>query len=266
MATIEWDKAGERRYELGVDRGVLYLRDGRAVPWNGLRGMEESYDRETQSYYIDGVKYLQRFSPGDFSGKLRAFTYPEEFDELIGSAQVAEGMFYHGQPPKPFDLSYRTGIGNDLEGLDHGYKLHILYNLMAVADPMAYNTLEEQISPMEFAWALTGTPPSLSGFRPTVHISIDSTKANPETLATIETLLYGTDLVNPRMPGIDEMTDLMSMYGSFVVVDNGDGTWTGIDLAGDYITMDSPTQFTVNNVDAVYSDPDTYAVSTTNPD
>jgi hypothetical protein len=119
---------------------------------------------------------------------------------------------------------------------------------------------------MEFAWALTGTPPSLSGFRPTVHISIDSTKAAPETLATIETVLYGTDVANPRLPEIDEMTDLMSMYGSFVVVDNGDGTWTGIDLAGDYVTMDSPTQFTVDNVDATYSDTDTYSVSTTTPD
>jgi hypothetical protein len=265
LAVLEWDKAGERTYELGVDRGVLYLREGTVVVWNGLRGMEESYDRETQSFYIDGVKYLQKMSPGDFSGKLRAYTYPDQFDEVIGAETVGEGLTYHGQAPKLFNLSYRTKIGNDLDGMDHGYKIHILYNLMAVADPIGYSTLEEAITPIEFAWTVTGTPEPAVGHRPTVHVTIDSRKTNPAVLEQIENILYGTPTSNARLPSLQEVTDLMEMFGALVIVDNGDGTWTAIDLADQYITMDSPIQFTIDNVDATYLDLDTYTVSTTTP-
>jgi hypothetical protein len=265
MAVLEWDQAGERTYEVGVDRGVLYLEDGQVVVWNGLRGVEESYDREAASFYLDGVKYLQRMTPGDFSARLRAFTYPDEFDSVIGAEPVGEGMVYYGQPPKKFNLSYRTKIGNDIDGVNHGYKLHILYNLMAIADPKAYNTLEESLSPVEFGFVMTGTPVFIEGYRPVVHISIDSTKTDPEILSTIEDILYGTDFVNARLPSLSEVTDLLEMYGALVIVDNGDGTWTAIDLADQYITMDSPTEFTISNVDATYSDPETYTVSTTTP-
>jgi len=265
LATLVWDQVGERTYEVGVDRGVLYLEDGRGVVWNGLRAIEESYDREASSYYIDGVKYLQRMTPGDFSARLRAFTYPAEFDSVVGAEPIGDGMTYYGQPPKKFHLSYRTLLGNDIEGTNRGYKLHILYNLMAVADTKMYNTLEETLTPVEFGFQLTGTPVSIEGYRPTVHISIDSTKTNPDVLATIEEILYGSAFTNARLPSLAEVTDLMEMYGSLVIVDNGDGTWTAIDLADQYITMDSPTQFTINNVNATYSDPDTYQVSTTTP-
>lgn len=265
MATLVWDQVGERTYEVGVDRGVLYLEDGRSAVWNGLRAIEESYDREASSFYIDGVKYLQRMTPGDFSARLRALTYPDEFDSVIGAEPIGEGMTYYGQPPKKFNMSYRTKLGNDIEGTDHGYKLHILYNLMAVADTKMYNTLEESLTPVEFAFTITGTPVAIEGYRPTVHISIDSTKTNPSVLSTIEDILYGTPFVNPRLPSLDEVTNLMEMFGSLVIVDNGDGTWTAIDLAEQYITMDSPTQFTISNVDATYSDPQTYTVSTTTP-
>jgi hypothetical protein len=265
VATLVWDKSGEKTYEVGVERGVLYLEDGRGIVWNGLRGMEESYDREVTPFYLDGVKYLQRMTAGDFSGRLRAFTYPEEFDSLVGAEPVGEGMIYYGQPPKKFHLSYRTLVGNDLEGTKHGYKLHILYNLMAVADPKTFNTLEETLTPVEFGWTVTGTPVVVDGYRPTVHISIDSRNVHPGVLSTVEDILYGSAVTNPRLPPLEEVTDLLAQYGSFVVVDNGDGTWTGIDLADQFITMNSDTQFTVNNVDATYSDPDTYQVSTTTP-
>ena len=265
MATLLWDQPGERTYEVGVDRGVLYLEDGRGFVWNGLRGVEESYDRETTSHYIDGVKYLQTMTPGDFSARLRAFTYPEEFDSVIGAEPVGEGMVYYGQPPKKFHLSYRTKAGDDLRGNDAGYKLHILYNLMAVPDTKMYSTMEESLTPVEFAYTLTGTPVSIDGYRPTVHISIDSRTTHPDVLAAIEEILYGSDFTNARLPTLSEVTDLMTMYGSLVIVDNGDGTWTAIDLADQYITMDSPTEFTIDNVNATMLDPDTYTVSTTTP-
>jgi len=266
LATLEWDRVGERVYETGVDRGVLYLHDGRSAAWNGLRSVDVGSDSENSSFYLDGVKYLHRVSPGDFTGKLTALTYPEEFDEVSGMQEVAPGMHYHNQQPEMFDLSYRTRIGNDLEGTEYGYKIHVLYNLIAQADQVSQSSISETVSPLDFAWTLNGTPAAVEGYRPTVHISIDSRGTDPSVLTAIEAILYGTDSSNPRMPPIDEITDLMAMFGSLVIVDNGDGTWSAIDLAGTYITMDSPTQFTIDNVDATYSDTDTYTVSTTNPD
>jgi hypothetical protein len=266
LALLEWDKIGERYYETGIDHGVLYLKDGRSVPWNGLRSVEEGSDTENSSFYLDGVKYLHRVTPGDFSGKLTAITYPDEFEEVVGTVEVGPGMYYYNQAPKMFDLSYRTRIGNDVDGTDHGYKLHVLYNLIATADPATYSSLNEQVQPIEFGWTLNGTPPFVTGHRPTVHVCIDSRDADPAILSTIEGILYGSDISNPRLPPLDELTGLMEMFGSLIIVDNGDGTWTAIDLADQYITMDSDTRFTIDNVDATYLDVTTYTVSTTTPD
>jgi hypothetical protein len=265
LATLVWDKAGERFFETGVDRGVLYLQDGRVAAWNGLRSVEEGADAESSSFYIDGVKFLHRVAPGDFQGKLTALTYPDEFEEVVGTSEVAPGMYHYNQPPKMFNLSYRTRVGNDIEGVEHAYKLHILYNLTAVSDQYSFQSTGEQITPVDFSWSLGGTPPVVSGHRPTVHICIDSRDASPGILDQIESLLYGTNVANPRLPDFDEMTGLMAMFGSFVVVDNGDGTWTGFDLADTYATV-VDGQFTVNNVDATYLDTSTYTVSTTTPD
>lgn len=265
MAVLEWDKVGERFYETGLDHGVLYLKDGSGVPWNGLTAVEEVGDRENLSHYLDGVKYLQRQLPGDFSAKLKAFTYPEEFDLVSGVELAASGLSYYNQPSQLFSMSYRTRIGNDIEGVDHGYKIHILYNVMASPDTVAYSTIDNDAQPVEFVWTLSGTPPELTGHRPTSHISIDSRKTDPTVLATIEEILYGSAFTNPRLPSISEVTTLFDLYGSLVIVDNGDGTWTAIDIADQYITMDSPTEFTINNVNATYSDTETYQVSTTNP-
>ena len=265
MAILEWDKIGERFYETGLDRGVLYLKDGRSTVWNGLRSVEEGADAEATPFYLDGVKYIHRISPGDFNGKLTALTYPDEFEEVVGTKEVGNGMYYYNQQPKSFNLSYRTRVGNDLDGIDHGYKLHVLYNVYAISDPFQYQSINDQIEPTELSWTLSGAPPVSSGYRPTMHVCIDTRDSNIEVLETIEEILYGTAISNPRVPSIDELTGLMSMFGSFVVVDNGDGTWTGIDLANNYVTMTSPTQFSITNVDANYIDTSTYTVSTTTP-
>lgn len=264
MAVLEWDKVGERRYETGVDRGVLYLPDGRGIAWNGLAGIEDTSTRETQSYYLDGVKFLERHTIGGYTGRLRAFTYPDEFDEVVGNEAPLDGLIYYGQAPQLFNLTYRTKIGNDLNA-DHGYKIHVLYNLLAIPDNVGFESMGEEVTPVEFAFNLSGTPASVDGHRPTAHVSIDSTKVNADILATIEDVLYGSATGNPRLPPINELTDLLQMFGSLVIVDNGDGTWTAIDLADQYITMDSPTQFTITDADATYLDVSTYTVSTTNP-
>lgn len=264
MAELVWDGTGERSYQLGVDRGVLYPHDGPAVVWNGLTSVDEDSDTELSSYYIDGVKYLENLAPGDFSAKLSAFTYPDALDRLLGVVEVASGLSFHEQPPQSFDLSYRTKIGNDQDP-DAGYRIHILYNILAQPESREFATLSDQDDPTEFSWSLTGTPPLIGGYRPTVHVTIDSRHTNPEVLSAIEDIIYGSDVAQPRLPLISELKGLFDALGSLIITDNGDGTWTAIDLADDYITMDSETEFTITGADADFLDVTTYEISTTNP-
>ena len=187
MTALTWDEVGERIYQTGVDRGVLYLHDGTVAVWNGLISVEESSDIELKSFYLDGVKYLETLIPGDFIGKLKAYTYPDEFDRVNGIVYVAPGLSFYEQPAGSFNLSYRTRIGNDLEGIEHGYKTHILYNILANPDLHSFETSRDSgISPIEFSWLLTGTPPRPDKYRPTLHVSIDSRTTPPDILKLLE--------------------------------------------------------------------------------
>ena len=264
MAMLAWDATGEKGYQQGVSKGVLYLQDGRAVVWNGLTSMDEGSDSEITSYYLDGTKYLQNLTPGEFSGKLNAITYPNELDEVMGIVEVVPGLQYYEQPPMSFGLSYQTKIGNDLDP-DMGYKIHLLYNLLAVPDDSSFETLSDQPNPVEFSWSLTGTPSRITGYRPTVHVVVDSTRTPSEVLEVIEDVLYGTDESNARLLPIGELRSLFEMIGSLVIIDNGDGTWTAVDLGNEYITMDSSTQFTIAGADATMLDATTYTITTTTP-
>jgi hypothetical protein len=260
-----WDETGKRYYQTGLDRGVLYLTDGRVVPWNGLTSVEENGTTELKQYYLDGVKHLQRLVPGDFLGRLKAFTYPDEFNAVNGIADVAPGLSFHDQKPQSFSLSYRTRIGNDLDGTDHGYKIHILYNVVAAPDTFAYETFKDSAQPSEFGWVLSGTPSAVTGHRPTVHISIDSRTTDPSTLEILENFLYGSDVSAPRLPPIDEVAQLFGALGALIIIDNGDGTWTAVDSSDDYITMLDASTFQIDDADATYLDLSTYTISTTDP-
>ena len=264
MAVLTWDDVGERIYQTGVDHGVLYLQDGTAVAWNGIVDVEQSPSSELKSFFLDGVKYLENLSPADFIGKLKAFTYPDEFDTVNGIAHVAPGLNYYEQPPKSFNLSYRTRIGNDIEGVEHGYKIHILYNLLATPDTHAFVTVGEAVQPVSFGWTLTGTPQKAHKHRPTVHVSIDSRTTPPEIMKIVESKLYGTKTHGPSLPPISEIGEYFGYRGALLIIDNGDGSWLAIDESDTYINMISPTQFEINGADATYLDPDTYDVSSTN--
>jgi hypothetical protein len=265
MAVLVWDQIGERIYQTGIDHGVLYLHDGTVVPWNGLVDVEESSNQELKSFFLDGVKYLENLSPGDFIGKLKAFTYPDEFDSVNGIAKVAPGLHYYDQPPQSFNMSYRTKVGNDLEGPDYGYKIHILYNIIANPDTYAYVTSsDEGVQPIEFGWSLTGTPPKIDKHRPTVHIAIDSTQTPPDILKLVEDKLYGTATTGPSLPPISEIGEYFGYLGALLIVDHGDGSWTAIDESDTYITMIDETTFQIVGADATYLDADTYTVSSTN--
>ena len=267
MTALVWDAAGAKTYQTGIDRGVLYPQGGSGVAWNGLTSVEDSSSQELKSFWLDGVKYLDNLLPGDFSGKLKAFTYPDELDEVCGVVSPSDGLLFYDQPFHSFNLSYRTKVGNDLDGIDHGYKIHLLYNLVANPDTLAYPTLTgTTATPIEFSWVLSGTPPfnSPKGYRPTVHVSIDSEKTDPEVLQGIEDILWGTDTTSPHFPSIAELLDLFKSLGALIIVDNGDGTWQAIDNGDNYITMNNPTQFTIDGADVVIVDAVTYRISTTN--
>jgi hypothetical protein len=265
MTVLVWDQIGERIYQTGVDHGVLYLNDGTVAAWNGLIDIEEASNSELKSFYLDGVKYLENLSATDFVGKLKAFTYPDEFDTVNGIANVAPGLAYYEQSPKSFNLSYRTRVGNDLEGMEFGYKIHILYNIIAKPEANSYETFKDSgVQPIEFAWSLTGIPQKVFGARPTVHISIDSRNTPPDILQIIEGKLYGTATSDPSLPSIIEIGEYFGYLGALLIVDHGDGTWTAIDESDTYITMIDTTTFQIDGADATYLDADTYEISSTN--
>lgn len=263
MTALTWDNIAKRTYHTGIDRGVLYPQDGPAVAWNGLIGVEESSNSELKAFYLDGVKFLENLSPGDFQGKLKAFTYPEEFDLVTGLAVVSPGLIVLEQEPKSFGLSYRTFVGNPIEGTDYGYKIHLLYNLLAEPDTKSYQTMGNIDTPMEFVWNLTGTPPRIHKFRPTVHIIVDSRTTPSDIMEMIEERLYGSDIMVATLPSIMEVGEYFGYLGALLIIDNGDGTWTALDESNTYITMLDDTTFQIDNVDATIVG-DSYTVSSTN--
>jgi hypothetical protein len=211
MTALVWDQVGERRYETGVDRGVLYLPGRNVVVWNGLISVNETVSRDVKPYYIDGIKFLDHHVPGTYSAKISAFTYPDEMDTLVNSAEFAPGVFLHDQrSPKLFNLSYRTRIGNDLEGPSYGYKVHIVYNLLAVLNDTTLTTIGDSVAPQTFEWSIYGTPAAVFGARPTSHISLNSRSIDPTLLMTIEELLYGSDDLNPSLPALVDLLAMIS--------------------------------------------------------
>lgn len=263
MTVLEWDKVGERFYETGIDRAVLYLPDGTYAAWNGLTGLDDGTNSELKSYYMDGVKFLERVTPGEFVGKLKALTYPDEFEKVLGvSPFVSPGLYFHEQPPKKFGLTYRTKIGNDLTE-EYGYVINILYNLSAVPDSISRDSMKETISPEEFSWALTATPVSPSGFRPTARISIKSTETSPAVLTAIENILYGTATTSPRLPSIDEVTTIFKEIGALLITQLGDGHWRATDLDDSYISMVDSTTFDISDANITWKNPYTYSISDT---
>lgn len=266
---IEWDTIGERSYQTGVDRGVLYLKDGSVAAWNGLVSIEDNTSDELQSYYLDGIKILDHVTPGEFEGKLTAFTYPEEFERVLGyipdPAIFGTGLSYHEQGTKSFNLSYRTRISTDVDE-DAGYKIHLLYNLRVIPDSHTYESLNDQPSAPAFSWGLSATPPvgTIDGIRPTAHLSVDSRTTDPAILQTLEEILYGTETDGSRFPTVLEMRILFGEVGGLYIIDNGDGTWTAIDPSNDYIQSVVDGVFTIDHADATYLIPnDTYTVTDT---
>lgn len=263
MVKLVWDKVGDKTFESGLDRGVLYLPDGTAVPWNGLTSIVEKFESESSSVYYDGMKISELVNPGSFTASMKAVTYPDEFLELEGLGSNKRGVYYADQSPQFFHLCYRTLIGDDVSGPEAGYKLHILYNVVAVPADKTYASVGEDPSLVEFEWDISAIPEEIPGFRPTSHIIIDSRLVDDLLLPELEKILYGDISVDPELI---PMTDLVAFINSFLrvsIIDNGDGTWTAIDDNGDYVQPGPDGYFEINGVDAWYLNDETYVVKST---
>lgn len=257
MPRIVWDKSGEKRYEAGLDRGVLYPGNTMGVPWNGLISVEEKTEEaDKRELYFDGVKRGTLVYPGDFAGTLRALTYPDQFLQFDGYEEDNAGIFFDNQPRKTFGLSYRTLVGDDIDGVDLGYKIHILYNLIANPSDVGRETLNENISPGTFSWDLSATPVLYPGKRPTAHITIDSTKTYPAVLQAIEDILYGTASTPARQITLSELAEFMTIE----VVDNGDGTWT-VTGPDELVYLSSPDEYVIDAFGIEFIDDTTFTIS-----
>lgn len=265
MGVLVWDEVGSREYETGLDRGVLYLPDGTAVPWNGLTSIIENFNKEVSPVYYDGKKINDLVSIGDFSATMKAVTYPDEFIELEGLVPIRRGLFYADQPPQAFGLCYRTQVGNDLEGAESGYKIHILYNVVAIPTQKTYATLTADPSLVEFEWNLSAVPEDISGFYPTSHIVLDTTELDPWLLEEIEEIIYGSSSADASLVPMSELTEYIANWYRVKITDNGDGTWTASAERDGFIFLDTPSPdiFTLRNVNAVYTDEDTFVISDT---
>jgi hypothetical protein len=265
MAILEWDKVGDRAYETGLDRGVLYLSDGKVVPWNGLTSIVEKFDKNVTSVYYDGTKISDLLSLGDFEASLKAITYPDEFINIDGYGFLRKGMYIGNQAPKTFNLSYRTQKGNDVEGNPAGYKIHILYNLTAIPSDRTYSTLSDSIEFVEFEWDITSIPQEIGGFRPTAHVIFDSNDLDPDLLVYIEGALYGTEETDPFLVSISDLISFMYTWARIEIIDHGDGTWTAnCQFTEDLVfNATDPSLFTINNATVVYLDSATYDISNT---
>jgi hypothetical protein len=221
MTRLAWDSAGERQFEAGVDRGVLYPTSGPGVPWNGLtRFTEQPTGGTVKPRYYDGMKIANPASAEEFGGTLEAYMYPDEFEPSDGIASDGNGLSFTMQGRKPFSLSYRTGLGDDLQGLAYGYKIHLLYNVMAAPTTRTNTSLSNQPAPGTMSWALTATPVALSGRRPTPHLIIDSTRTRTRLLSYVEDILYGTAAVQARLPLPSEMANLFSELKFYKIIPN----------------------------------------------
>ena len=211
MTRLAWDQVGEKRYETGVDRGVLYLPNNLGVyntgfAWNGLTSVTESPSgAESNKQYADNTVYANLKSAEEFGGTIEAFTYPVEFEQCDGTASPVAGVSFGQQGRKTFGLAYRTLIGNDLDGTDYGYKLHLIYGADAAPSEKAFSTVNDSPEAITFSWEITTTPVDVgtlggTAYKPLASITIDSTKVDADALADLENLLYGTAGTDPQLP------------------------------------------------------------------
>ena len=215
MAPLTWDQVGDKLYETGVDHGGLCIIKKKSVynsgfAWNGLTTVTESPSgADPNPQYADNLKYLNLYSAEEFGGTIEAFTYPEEFGECDGTALPKPGLAIGQQGRKMFGLSYRTKVGNDVDGVEYGYKLHLIYGCQAAPSEKAYATINDSPAAISFSWAITTTPVPVTNFKPTSLIVVDSTVVDPADMASLEDILYGKAAIEAALPTPDAVIALI---------------------------------------------------------
>lgn len=215
MSKLVWDESGARFYETGVKNGVLYVQDAsgaypKGVAWNGLTAVTESPSgAEPTPLYADDIKYVELMSAEEFGATIEAYTYPEEFEQCDGSVSLAEGVIIGQQKRVSFGLCYKTVVGNDVQGNDLGYKIHLIYGAKAAPSEKGYATINDSPEAVTFSWEITSTPVSVKGFKPTSSLVIDSRRVDAEKLAAIEDVLFGSEEAEARLPLPDEILTLV---------------------------------------------------------
>lgn len=262
MSKIEWNEPGKRLYESGIDRGVLFVGNNPGVAWNGITGVTETPMTESGvATYQDGVKQSEGYGNDDYKATITAFMYPQEFQLCDGTASLGGGLYMDRQERSRFHLSYRTKIGNDVQGTDFAYKLHLVYNALATPTAKNFVSLSGSVAPAAFTWNITTLPIEVPNMNPSAHFVIDSREVNKFLLQDFEKIIYGTETTAPRMPTIQEIMSLFGQWVTLVITDNGDGTWTaeGPDEVVNFVTE---TEFFIDWPSAVFLDADSYTVST----
>lgn len=215
MAKLTWDKTGERYYEAGVEQAAVYPQGPsgdypKGYAWNGVTNVSENPSgAEPTPLYANNTKYLTLMSNEDFGASIEAYTYPDEFAECDGSASIAEGVMIGQQKRKTFGMAYKTKLGNDVDGIDFGYKLHLIYGALASPSSKAYATINDSPEAITFSWEVSTTPVAVTGFKPTASVTIDSTKVTGAKLKALEDILYGTAEVEARLPLPDEVAEII---------------------------------------------------------
>ncbi len=261
MSRLTWDAIGSRTYEGGVDRGVLYVPGSDGVPWSGLTSVvERPTGGEPRPFYMDGEKYQNVSGREEFEATLSALTYPDEFGVCDGTAVVRAGLLATQQRRRSFHLSYRSLIGNDLKGLGYAYKIHLIYNALAKPSERNNVTLGDAADAADFVWELTTRAPVSAGIRRTAHLIIDSRTTNPVKLQMIEDLLYGSDILSPQIPTLEDLVVLYDDPLEFTLTDHGDGSFT-IVAPNSSLEIESSGSFTFDWPTAEPVDEDTYTVA-----
>jgi len=214
MAILVWDTIGERYYETGVSKGVLYKKVSNTwtgYAWNGLTSVSESPSgAEANAFYADNIKYLNLISAEEFSATIEAYTYPPEFESCDGSAEINDGVTIGQQNRDTFGLSYQTLKGNDEVGNEYGYKVHIIYGCKAAPSERAYSTVNDSPEPITFSWEISTTPVAVTGFKPTASLTIDSSSS---IISQVEDLLYGTASNPATLPMPNDIAALTGAGG-----------------------------------------------------
>lgn len=261
MGQLTWNDAGSRFFEAGVDRGVLYIDATSGVPWNGLISVDENpTGGEAKAYYIDGEKYLNLSSTEEFEAAIKAYTYPVEFAQCDGTTRVRGGLFFGQQKRKSFGFSYRTKVGNDLNGVDLGYKIHLVYNALAMPSSKSVSSFSDSPEATDFSWNLTTKSRKVSGHSSTAHVVVDTRYTHPVTLAAIEDILYGSATGIARLLTPEELIEIFDTPVVWEVTDNGDGSFlvAGPEENVSDIGMD---QFTINHPSVAIVDADTFTIT-----